>query len=167
MTTALPTAFSDFDQEFAATRRMLAAFPDAHAEWRPHERSRTLAALAAHVATLPMRGTQILTTDSLDTAGRRAPAPIATRAELVATLDTSVAAFRAALGAADDAALEQPWALRAGDKVLVSAPRRAQLRWIAMSHLIHHRAQLGLYYRLLDVPVPGMYGPSADDAARP
>jgi uncharacterized damage-inducible protein DinB len=155
--------FADFAVEHAATRRLLERFPDAHADWRPHERSRTLAELATHVAELPSRGAAILTTTELDAAAQRPLAPVTTAAELLALHNARVARLTEALVAADDATLSDEWVLRHGARVLIRGPKHLLLRTVMMSHLVHHRAQLGVYYRLLGVAVPGMYGPSADD----
>lgn len=157
--------FPDFTAEHAATRRLLERVPAGQGEWRPHERSRTLAQLATHVAELPNRGVSILTTDELDAATRAPLVPLSTAAELLAMHDANVARLDAALVHADLAMLSADWVLRRGDQVLIRGPRRVLLRTVMMSHLIHHRAQLGVYFRLLGVPVPGMYGPSADDVA--
>ena len=98
--------------------------------------------------------------------GARKPiAPVGTAAELVALHDASVAAQKHSLAEADSAALSKEWTIRAGDRVILHGPKYQLLRTVMMSHLIHHRAQLSVYYRLLGVPVPGMYGPSADDLA--
>jgi uncharacterized damage-inducible protein DinB len=167
---AAPTAspvelvYDDFEPEIAATRRMLERFPEGRPDWRPHAKSRTLAELATHVADIPNRGTMVLQTEENDLSGRQPMVPLATSAALLAHFDQSVAKLRAALAAADFDSLARSWTMRRGPQVIVQAPRRRLLRSMMMSHLIHHRAQLSVYYRLLDVPVPGMYGPSADDA---
>ena len=158
--------FGDFEQEFASTRRMLERFPDGKRDWRPHEKSRTLGELATHVADLPNRGTTVLETDEM-TVGERPPlAPLGSATELVAFFDANAARARAAVGAADFASLERPWTIHRGAQVLATQPKRIMLRTLMMSHLVHHRAQLGVYYRLLGVPVPGVYGPSADEGPR-
>ena len=156
--------YADFDAEHAATRRVLARYPDGRGEWRPHDKSRRLAELATHVADIVNRGTAVLETEALDMAGHRPVAPIDSAAGLLEYFDASVARFNAALAAADYEMLARPWALRRGAQVVMAMPRRAALRIMMMSHLVHHRAQLGVYYRLLGVAVPGVYGPSADDA---
>ena len=157
--------FSDFDAEHAATRRMLERFPDTHRDWRPHEHSRTIAELATHVADIPNRGVAILTTDSMDVGARKPLTPLGTAAELLAMHDASVAAQQGALAQVDLAALSKEWTIRRGEQVIRRGPKYQLLRTVMMSHLIHHRAQLSVYYRLLGVAVPGMYGPSADDLA--
>ena len=157
-------AFADLPAEVAATRRMLAAFPDAHAAYTPHAKSRSLAELATHVATIPMLGVSVLTAEFRDVTTRAPLIPATTAADLVRRFEDSVAPMLAALDAVDAAALDQTWSLRAGDKVLRGGPRAGMFRVMTLSHLIHHRAQLSVYYRLVGSPVPGMYGPSADDA---
>jgi uncharacterized damage-inducible protein DinB len=155
----------DLDEELAATRRMLERYPDGRGAWRPHAKSRTLAQLASHVSTLPNHGVTILTADEMDVAGRVPKTPVDSAAELLAAFDAAAGQVRAAVAAAAEADLDRTWTMRAGDRVLARGPKRLLLRRVMLNHLIHHRAQLGDYYRLLDVPVPGMYGPSADDMA--
>jgi uncharacterized damage-inducible protein DinB len=155
--------FADFKQEHASTRRVLQRYPDGKGEWRPHMKSRPLAPLATHVADVINRGTQVLETEAMEV-GRQPVAPLDSASELVKFFDDNVARFTAALAATSDDALEQLWSIRAGGRVLMEHPRRLMLRTIMMSHLVHHRAQLGVYYRLLDIPVPGVYGPTADEA---
>jgi uncharacterized damage-inducible protein DinB len=161
----LDMLYSDFESEHAATRRMLERFPDARHDWRPHEHSQTIAQLATHIADLPNRAVSVLTTSEMDVSARKPLAPLTTAAELLAAYDANVAAQRTALAGADLAALASEWRVRRGDQIVMRGPRYRLLRTLMMSHLVHHRAQLGVYYRLLGVPVPGMYGPSADDLA--
>jgi uncharacterized damage-inducible protein DinB len=155
--------YGDFAAEHAATRRILERYPDGKGEWRPHERSRNLAQLATHVADVVNRGTTVLETEGMDIGARQPLAPMDTARDLLAHFEAGVARFTAALAATDVERLAQPWALRRDGRVLTENPRRILLRLLMMSHLVHHRAQLGVYYRLLGVPVPGAYGPSADD----
>jgi uncharacterized damage-inducible protein DinB len=155
--------FADFKQEHASTRRVLQRYPDGKGEWRPHAKSRPLAALATHVADVINRGTQVLETDAMEV-GRQPIPPLDSASELVTFFDANVERLTAALAATSDDALEQLWSIRHGGRVLIEQPRRLMLRTIMMSHLVHHRAQLGVYYRLLDIPVPGVYGPTADEA---
>ncbi|HEY2898066.1 MAG TPA: DinB family protein [Gemmatimonadaceae bacterium] len=167
-TDSIPTLdmlYSDFESEHAATRRLLERFPDSKHDWKPHEHSRTLAELATHIADIPNRAVAILTTDEMEVGARKPLAPLTTAAELLAVHDASVAAQKAALANADSAALSHEWRVRRGDQVMMRGPKYRLLRTVMMSHLVHHRAQLGVYYRLLSVPVPGVYGPSADDLA--
>ena len=155
--------FADFVAEHAATRRLLERFPDPRADWRPHAKSRTLAELSTHVADIPNRGVSILSTEEVDVTKRQPMTPLTTREALVAHHDASVSRLETALRGVDYPALAANWTMRAGPQVLVSAPRRLLLRRVMMSHLVHHRAQLGVYLRLLDIAIPGMYGPSADE----
>jgi uncharacterized damage-inducible protein DinB len=155
--------YDDFTGEHASTRRILERYPDGRGDWRPHEKSRTLAQLATHVADIVNRGTSVLETDGLDVTNRQPLAPMDSARELVAHFDAAVERFSAALARADYDSLAQPWAMRRGSQALVERPRRVLLRVLMMSHLVHHRGQLGVYYRLLGIPVPGVYGPSADD----
>jgi uncharacterized damage-inducible protein DinB len=166
MSSSLPPAellYGDFAGEHASTRRMLERYPDGKGQWRPDEKSRPLGALASHVAGIVTRGTLVLETEGNDITTRAAPPVFDSARELLAYFDDNVAKFSAALAKADYASLEQTWAMRRGSQVLIERPRRQLLRVMMMSHLVHHRAQLGVYYRLLGIPVPGMYGPSADD----
>jgi len=155
--------YGDFAGEHAATRRMLSRYPDGKGQWRPDEKSRSLAQLATHVAGIVGRGTTVLTTDGLDVSTRQPPPVFDSAAELLGYFDENVAHLNEALAKADFASLEQRWAMRRGNQVLIEQTKRHLLRVMMMSHLVHHRAQLGVYYRLLGIPVPGMYGPSADD----
>ncbi|HEX8726424.1 MAG TPA: DinB family protein [Gemmatimonadaceae bacterium] len=162
----LSPCLSDLDEELASTRRMLERYPDGRGSWRPHPKSRTLGELATHVAGIPRTGLSVITADSFDIAGRKPAPPFDSAAELLAAFDAAAADVRKAAHAASEADLDGTWALRAGDHVIVSGRKRDLVRRMMLSHIIHHRAQLGDYYRLLDVPVPGMYGPTADDAPR-
>lgn len=158
------TALADLDQELANTRRVLERVPDEHLDWKPHEKSFSLGSLASHVATLPFLLEFILDGDVFDVAAPfDVPAPLHGREALLAGFDERAAALRARLDAADDALLSRPWELRAGEKVNFRAPKFAVLRTLGLNHIIHHRAQLTVYLRLLDVPLPPLYGPTADE----
>jgi uncharacterized damage-inducible protein DinB len=155
--------YGDFPAEYAATRRILERYPDGKGSWRPHERSRSLDQLATHVADIIYRGVAVLETDGMEL-GSRPQLPLMDSAhDLLAHFEAGLARFTSVLASADFDNLAQPWALRRDGRVLIQHPRRILLRQMMMSHLVHHRAQLGVYYRLLGVPVPGAYGPSADD----
>jgi uncharacterized damage-inducible protein DinB len=158
------TLYTDFDNEMATTRRMLERFPSGHNDWRPHEKSMTLGRLAAHVAELPQYGTMIITSDELDfaTAGY-VPTTYETAEQLLATFDEKVAALRPAMATLDSAILASPWTLRNGEQLFFTRPKGALIRHMMINHLVHHRAQLGVYYRMLGVDLPGSYGPSADE----
>lgn len=153
----------DLDRELASTRRVLERYPAGKGEWKPHEKSRTLSALATHVANIPHHGVNILTTAEMDLASR-APQPSKDSAsELLEVYDAGVARLKASAAETDAAKLSEKWTMRAGPRVLVSEPRALLMRLMVINHLVHHRAQLGVYLRLLDVPIPGVYGPSADE----
>lgn len=153
----------EFDQEMANTRRMLESVPDEKLAYKPHEKSYTLRDLAAHIANIPMWTTMTLTTDGLDLSQPFDRVIPSSTAEILEQFDGNVTGARATLERASADDMMVPWTLRSGDQVHFTMPRAATFRAFVMSHLIHHRAQLGVYLRLLDVPVPGMYGPSADD----
>jgi uncharacterized damage-inducible protein DinB len=153
----------DLDRELASTRRMLERYPAGQAEWRPHEKSRTLSALATHVANIPNHGAAILTTAEMDVASRTPQPAQDSAAELLDVFDAGVARLKAAVADTDAAKLGEKWTMRAGPRVLVSEPRALLMRLMVINHLVHHRAQLGVYLRLLNVPIPGVYGPSADE----
>ena len=154
----------DADSELPSTRRVLERYPDGKGTWKPHAKSRSIGQLAAHVAALPALGTWIITTDNLE-ASTRPPLPELDKAsDLVAFFDARTEDLRDAIAKADDSILDRTWTLTAGGRAFVNMPKREALRIVFLNHLIHHRAQLGVYYRLLDVPVPILYGPTADEA---
>lgn len=164
MARAAMHVFDDLSRELAATRRVLERLPDDQLGWRPHVKSFTLGALATHVATLPGVAHDILRADVMDLATRPSPRQaLPSRADLLATFDEQAAAWQDALAAATDEVLQGTWTLRHGTQVLDEAPRLEVLRHWCLNHLIHHRAQLTVYLRLLNVPVPGLYGPTADE----
>jgi len=154
---------AEWDQEMAGTRRALASIPDGKFDWAPHAKSMKLGRLGEHVATMGMWATQICTSDVFDFATSARPPLPTTTAEILATHDQWSAQGRAALVALDESKLTGHWALKNGEHVVFSRPRADVLRSFVMNHMIHHRAQLTVYLRLLDVKVPGLYGPTADD----
>jgi uncharacterized damage-inducible protein DinB len=158
-------ALGDLEQELATTRRVLERIPEAHLSWKPHEKSMSLGALASHTANLLHWQTTILRQDEFDLASAPPPSPAApaSRDEILRAFDENASAVKDALGEADEAGLGRAWTLRRGAQVLLSRPRAAVLRSMGISHMIHHRAQLCVYLRLLNVPVPSVYGPSADE----
>ncbi len=158
----ITACFADLEEELASTRRMLQPYPDGKGEWRPHAKSRPLVHLANHVAGLPDLGTAVLTTDGLDLATRVPQPPVETAAGLLARFDEAAKKMMAAFASTSDEAFNGEWTLRHGEHVVLKGRRRDLLRRLMIGHMIHHRAQLGDCYRLLDVPVPGMYGPTAD-----
>ena len=158
----------EFDQEMAGVRKTLERVPEDKFDWKPHPKSGSMLWLAGHLANLPSWGTLTVHRDELDMApgGKpmELPPPPASTAELVATFDRTSAEARAAIAGAGDAELMKPWSLLNNGVVLFSMPKVVVLRSFVMNHLIHHRAQLGVYLRINDVPVPSLYGPSADEA---
>lgn len=154
----------EFDQEMANTRKLLERFPEGKNDYKPHEKSMDLGRLAGHVATLPEWATRTLTTESLNMEpGEFKPFIPASRQELLETFDGHVAAARAQIAAATDEALGKTWTVSMSGHPIMSQPRITVLRGMVMNHLIHHRAQLGVYLRLNGVAIPGLYGPSADE----
>ena len=158
----------EFDHEMANTRKMLERVPDDKLDWRPHAKSWDMVSLATHIAFIPSWCVDTIRKDSLDFAPPGEPpmqnTAASSRADLLARFDRNVAAGRAAIDGASDEHLMKPWTLLAGGHEIFTMPRTAVLRSFVMNHGIHHRAQLGLYLRLNDIPVPGMYGPSADES---
>lgn len=159
----------EFDQEMASTRKTLERVPENKFGWKPHEKSGPMGWLAAHIANLPGWLVMTMKQDSLDLAPggvqvQPPPAPKNSQ-ELLATFDKNVKEARAAIAAASDAELMKPWSLLNNGAVLMTLPKAAVVRSFIMNHIIHHRAQLGVYLRLNNIAVPAIYGPSADEAA--
>jgi len=158
----------EFDQEMANTRKTLERVPADRMDWAPHEKSLTAGALATHIANLPTWIGLTIGGDRFDMAppGQEPPraAPATSPGEAVETFERNVAEARAALAAADDANLTGSWTLLSGGETVLTMPRVAVLRSFVMNHLIHHRAQLTVYLRLCGVPVPAIYGSSADES---
>jgi uncharacterized damage-inducible protein DinB len=154
----------EFDHEMAATRRVLERAPDEAFEWTPHERSFSLGGLASHLAELPHWGSQILDAEMYDLAGATGRSNAkASRAEVLETFDRHVSEVRRALMAGSDAELAAVWTLKRGSHVVLSMPRISALRRFLLHHVIHHRGQMTVYLRLKGVPVPPLYGPTADE----
>ena len=156
----------DYDMEIAMTRKILASLPEDKPDYKCHDKSMPLGRLAMHVATLPLFGKAMLTTPSMDMADPNHKWPdmtFRTRDITLATFDAAASDCRAALAAASDADLATPWKFSFGDRVISNSPRSLAYRHMCFNHLIHHRAQLGVYLRLLDHKVPSTFGPSADE----
>jgi uncharacterized damage-inducible protein DinB len=154
----------DFDSEMEKTRKTLERIPADKPDWTPHGKSMPMGRLAMHVATLPGFGSAVLTTSELDFMTHKGPPLVLeSREQLLGAFDKSSSELRSQLAAMSDDQLMEHWRMRAGDRVFVDAPRAVLYRGVFLNHLIHHRAQLGVYLRLLDIPVPGTYGPSADE----
>jgi uncharacterized damage-inducible protein DinB len=155
----------DFDVEMKGTRTTLERIPERNPEFKCHDKSMAMGRLAVHVSTLPRFGIAILTTDAMDLATAKFPSMVfESREKLLADFDALAAEARTHLAAASDEHLRQNWKMIWGNKPLVDAPRSLLYRTMFFNHLIHHRAQLGVYLRLNDQPVPPLYGPSADDS---
>jgi uncharacterized damage-inducible protein DinB len=157
----------EFEQEMANTRRTLERVPGEKFEWKPHEKSTSLGGLATHLANIPSWTTHTFEKEELDIAPPGAPPfrmeQAKSTADVLAAFDKNVADARATLAGASDERWFGKWSLLSGGNTIMTMPRVAVMRGFVMSHLIHHRAQLGVYLRLLDVPVPAIYGPSADE----
>jgi len=153
----------EFDHEMANTRRALERVPMDKPSWQPHPKSMPLGRLAVHLAELPGWATTTVETGELDFASGYNPSKAETTQELLALFDKNVAEARAAIAGAGDEVWFQDWSLRNGEHVIFTMPKIAVLRSFVMNHTIHHRGQLTVYLRLNDVPVPSLYGPSADE----
>lgn len=154
----------EFDTEMATTRTLLERVPESRAAWTPHTKSRTLGELASHIANLPRLGLITMESDELDVAppdGDATPG-FSNTAELVRIFDDNVKRARAAIESASDSDLMEAWTLRRAGRTVWTLPRAAVLRSFILSHMIHHRGQLSVYLRMTDVPVPAVYGPTAD-----
>ena len=160
------TLLPEFDQEMAATRRVLERAPEAAFSWRPHEKSFTLGELCTHLSQIPNWGVSVLSKDGYDLvrdAGPRAQAKT-TVADVLATFDGFVSQARARLVGMTDGELRAIWSLARDGHTLMSLPRSAAFKSFAINHLIHHRGQLTVYLRLQNVPLPPVYGPTADES---
>ena len=154
---------AEFDHETAMARRLLERVPDDRLTWRPHARSRSIAALASHICQLPRWGEAILNRAQFDLADAPADAEQgSSRAALVAAFDESLKAARPWLDKTD-AELSAPWTLRRCGVEVFTMPRATAFRSFVLYHLVHHRGQLSVYLRLNEIPVPAIYGPSADE----
>jgi uncharacterized damage-inducible protein DinB len=157
----------EFDQEMASTRKTLERVPYEKFDWKPHEKSTKMGGLATHLCNIATWSLYTINQDSLDLSPSGTPLPGAelakSQADLLETFDANVAKARAAIAAVSDDELFKPWSLMSNGKTIFTMPKIAVLRSFIMNHLIHHRAQLGVYLRLNDLPVPAIYGPSADE----
>jgi uncharacterized damage-inducible protein DinB len=162
------TLLPEFDHEMRTTRAVLARVPGADADWRPHPKSMTMGQLATHVSNIVRWGAATCELQELDLASpdaaRYAPPKFETTEKLLEQFDANVAQARAALSAVTDEEMAAVWTLRSGAQTILSMPRSHSIRSFVLSHLIHHRGQLSVYLRLRDVPVPSIYGPTADES---
>ena len=158
----------EFDHEMATTRKTLERVPYDRFDWKPHEKSMAMGGLATHLSNIPTWAVYTIDQESLDLAPEGKPLPHAelakSQADLLATFDANTVKARAAIAGASDQTLFAPWTLMSNGNTILTMPKIAVLRSFVMNHLIHHRAQLGVYLRLNDLPVPSIYGPSADEA---
>jgi uncharacterized damage-inducible protein DinB len=159
-------AFVDLEREIDTTRRLLERLPADQFSWKPHEKSMSLGRLAMHVATLLQWFLNTIQQDELDIASPpQIPMEATSRDDLLGTFEQNAAAVTQTFARMDDAALSRAWTLRNGEQVLFSQSRGMVLRVWCLSHLIHHRAQLCVYLRLLNLPVPAIYFNSVDEPA--
>lgn len=156
--------FWDLERELAVTRKVLEQLPPQHFEWKPHEKSMSLGKLALHVATLPDWARGAIGEDGLDAAtAPRPPSELKSQKDLLDYFDRNATALREAAGRFDAAKIGHLWTMRNGQTIMTSQPRATVYRIWCMNHLVHHRGQLCLYLRLLNVPVPTVYFNTADD----
>ncbi len=155
------TLLPEFDQEMKTTRKVLERVPTDKGTWKPHEKSFSIGHLAQLLSWMPGWITSTLATDSLDIAGSPKYSYEKTES-LLEAFDKNVREARETIAAMKDSDFDKPWSLRMGDKVLMSQPRGAAAR-STINHLVHHRGQMSVYLRLLDIPVPSLYGPTADE----
>lgn len=157
----------EFDHEMAILRKTLDRVPEDKVSFRPHDKSMTLGRLAGHLAECPMWGIVSLDRDEFDMAppggANMESYELASRADALARFDRDVAKARTLISSTSDETLMRPWTFKSGGHTVLTMPKVAVLRTFLMNHMIHHRAQLGVYLRLLNVPVPSTYGPSADE----
>jgi uncharacterized damage-inducible protein DinB len=156
----------DYDIEISNTRRTLERVPNDKSDWVPHAKSMPMGKLAMHCATLPLFGLYVMEDDGMDmakSARPHVPLVFTTREECLRLLDESAAKCRAAIAATSDEAMAVKWLFSFGEHIILNAPRMLAFRQMCFNHLLHHTSQLGVYLRLNDVPVPALYGPSADE----
>ena len=153
----------EFDHEMASTRKSLERVPDDKLDFKPHSKSMSLGALATHLATINHWTEAIIGTDTFDVGDAPRNPELKSRAEILAAFDANAATARKLIAGATDAHLLKPWSLLSKGQTIFTQPRAGVLRGFIFNHSVHHRAQLGVYLRLNDVPVPSIYGPSADE----
>jgi uncharacterized damage-inducible protein DinB len=160
----IDTLLPEFDREMGLTRRALERVPDAQFEWQPHPTSVTLGRLVEHLTEMPMLASTTMTESWMDaTTNRPADYRPTTRAAVLAQFDMRYKTARGSLVNKTDAEFAAPWTLKAGGKEVFTAPKSTVMRNFVLNHMIHHRGQLMVYLRMLGVPVPSIYGPSADE----
>jgi len=153
----------ELDSEAAITRKMLSRIPDDKYDWQPHPKSMTIRQLANHIAELPGWITMAITTDELDFSQKAyQPVQISDTKELIGMFNELVAEAKETLWQTSEPVLEKKWVLREGDVIYLEGTKTEIIR-VSLNQITHHRAQLGVFLRLLDIPIPGTYGPSADE----
>ncbi len=153
----------EFDEEMKNTRKLLECVPDGNFEYQPHSKSMTLGRLASHVAELPSWAAFTLDREVFELGPDMKPEIADSRADLLERFDRNVANARKLINATADDAWQKTWTLKFAGNTIMSMPRSAVMRSVILNHLIHHRAQLGVYLRLNNIAIPGMYGASADE----
>lgn len=153
----------EFDHEMHNTRRTLERVPEEKLTWKPHEKSYSMGALATHLATINHWVDAIFSSDSFDVSTAPKNPELKSRQEFLSAFDQNTAKARETIAKATDAQLMKSWSLMAGPNEIFKLPRIAVLRGFILNHTIHHRGQMTVYLRLNDVPVPSIYGPSADE----
>ena len=155
----------EFDHEMATARKCIERVPEDKYGWKPHEKSMTMGRLASHIAEMPGWGVSGLTKDSHDIDPTQKGFNAASKSEMLAAFDKNVSEARAAIAATDDATYFKNWSLTVAGKPVMTMPKIAVVRSFVLNHVIHHRGQLSVYLRKNDVPVPSIYGPSADEGS--
>ena len=153
----------EFEHEMQTTRRLLERLPEDKATWKPHEKSMELCQLATHLATIAQWSDAIVGQESFVVSSAPPNPRLTSRSEILAAFDASTAVARKAIARTNDAEMMKTWTFRSGDKTIFALPRIAVFRSFVLNHLIHHRGQFSVYLRLNNVPVPSIYGPSADE----
>ena len=154
----------ELEEEARTTQRVLERVPDKKLTWRPHEKARTLGELAMHVAMVPGAVAELIASPSPAQVPQFTDPTTHSASELVPVLEESIAKAKRVLGGVDDATLRETWRMMQGERELFAVPRVALLRSVMLNHWYHHRGQLTVYLRELDVPIPSIYGPSADES---
>ena len=155
---------AELKHEASNTRKMLQRVPSDNLQWKPHEKSFSIGYLASHIANIPVWTGRIIEADEFDFGKTNFTTPQGVSAEdIVEKFDKNLADAIKILEATSDDELNKPWSMRNGDHVFFTTPKKVNLRNFLLNHVVHHRGQLSVYLRLLDIPVPGMYGPSADE----
>jgi len=163
MPSQIPIFLKELEQESRTTKKMLERIPDDKYDWKPHPKSMTIKQLSTHIAELPTWITMALTTDELDFAkSPYNPVDVHNTGELMELFQKSLENGKSQLVPENEDKLPESWTLRSGDQIF-STTSKAEVIRMALSQIIHHRAQLGVFLRLLDIPIPGSYGPSADE----